>query len=123
MKRSPLRRKSPKQRSFDLELDAVTPELWRRAENSCELMIPNICIGSEGFLHRHHRRSRRIRKDGKANKLSNLLLVCLPCHTLIHHERAWSKDHGFIISSNADPDEVHVNRTGVHWMPRKGRTQ
>jgi hypothetical protein len=122
VKRSPLRRKSSKQRSFDDELMAVTPELYERAQFSCELMIPNCCVGREGYLHRHHRRSRRIRKDGKANALSNLLLVCLPCHTLIHHERAWSKVHGFTISSNADPDEVHVNRTGIYWMPRKGRT-
>lgn len=77
-------------------------------------MIPDICAGSYN-LHRHHRRSRRIRKDGKVNLLSNLLLVCQPCHTLIHHERSWSKDHGFIISSNADPDLVHVNRS-ARWM-------
>lgn len=107
--------RSAKQKAFDEELEAVTPELYIRAESSCELMIPNICAGHRN-LHRHHRRSRRIRKDGLANHLSNLLLVCWPCHQLIHHERSWSKDHGFIISTNADPREVHVNRS-ARWMP------
>ena len=78
-------------------------------------MIPNVCAGS-GNLHRHHRRSRRVRRDGLANDLSNLLLVCQPCHALIHHERTWAKDHGFIISSHADPTKVHVNRS-AWWAP------
>lgn len=117
MKRTPIRRrKSKKQVEFDRELDAITPELRARAEDSCELMIPNICAGSAN-LHRHHRRSRRIRKDGKANSLANLLYVCQPCHALIHHDRLWAKEHGFIISSNADPEKVQVNRTGIRWMP------
>lgn len=116
VKRTPLKRRSERQQEFDASLAAITPELWRRAEGSCELMIPTICAGKYN-LHRHHRRSRRVRKDGKANILSNLLLVCMPCHELIHHERAWARKHGFIISSGADPDKVHVNRSGVRWMP------
>jgi predicted HNH restriction endonuclease len=60
-------------------------------------MIQGVCIGPH-HLHRHHRRSRRIRKDGKANHLSNLMLVCFPCHDLIHHERK--------LSTSADPDRV-----------------
>ena len=116
MKRSRLRRMSSKQASFEQELNAVTPELYARAEGFCELMIPNVCVGDKN-LHRHHRRRRNVRKDGKANTLANLLLVCWPCHQLIHHDRKWSREHGFIISSNADPDLVHVNRTGIHWMP------
>ena len=115
MKRSPIRRKSKKQVRFDFDLDEITPDLYARAESSCELMIPNVCAGS-GNLHRHHRRSRRVRRDGLANDLSNLLLVCQPCHALIHHERTWAKDHGFIISSHADPTKVHVNRS-AWWAP------
>jgi hypothetical protein len=111
-----LRRKSSKQRAFEAEIDAVRPELMERAEHQCELMTPMVCV-HHANLCVHHRRSRRIRKDGKANSLSNLLVVCLPCHALIHHDRKWARDHGFIISSNADPDLVHVNRTGVRWMP------
>lgn len=116
MKRSPIRRRSQKQKDFERELDAVTPRLRARAEDMCEVMIPNICSGS-GNLHRHHRRSRRIRKDGLANSLENLILCCQPCHALIHHQRSWAKEHGFIISSNADPEKVQVNRTGIRWMP------
>lgn len=110
-----MRSKSKKQREFDAELDAITPELMARAEGSCELMIPNVCAGSLN-LHRHHRRSRRIRKDQKANILANLLVLCQPCHVLVHHEIRWSKAHGFIVSSNSDPELVEVNRTGM-WIP------
>ena len=116
MKRSGIRRsKSKKQREFDRELDKITPELRARAEEMCELMIPNVCSGS-GNLHRHHRRSRRIRKDGLANDLSNLILVCQPCHQLIHHKRNWSKHHGFIISTNSNPKLIDVNLSGARWM-------
>ena len=128
MKRSPIRRrtginkkKTQKQIAFEKELNEVRTEVLGRAEWACELMTPQICT-YDGALHLHHRRSRRVRKDGKANNPSNLMVLCPPCHALVHHDRSWSKDHGFIISSFADPDEVHVNRTGVHWMPRKGQT-
>lgn len=115
LRRKALRKKSKKQVGFDFDLDEITPDLYERAESSCELMIPNVCAGSVN-LHRHHRRSRRVRKDGLANDLSNLLLVCQPCHALIHHQPRWAKDHGFIISSNADPTKVHVNRS-AWWNP------
>jgi hypothetical protein len=111
VRRSGLRRRSDRQRAFDDELWAVTPELYARAEGSCEVMVPGICLGPKS-LHRHHRRSRRVRKDGKANALSNLLLVCERCHDLIHRDRAWARDYGFLISSWDDPDRVHVNRKG-----------
>jgi 5-methylcytosine-specific restriction endonuclease McrA len=115
LRRNLSRKPSQKQRYFEAELKAIRDELWARAEGSCELMIPNVCAGSRN-LQIHHRRSRRIRKDGKANILENLLLLCPPCHALVHHERGWARDHGFIISTNADPLKVHVNRSAM-WNP------
>lgn len=115
MKRSGIRRKkSEKQKEFEKELDEITPQLWDRAEGMCELMISNICAGTPH--HRHHRRSRRIRKDGLANDMSNLLYLCTACHELVHHDRAWSKEHGFIISTNSNPKLVPVNLE-ARWMP------
>lgn len=104
---------------FDKELDLVTRDLLMRADYCCEAMIPQICRGDR-FLERHHRRSRRIRADGKANQLSNLLLVCRNCHELIHREKRWAREYGFVISANADPDLVHVNRAGLSLESRQG---
>jgi hypothetical protein len=113
VKRTPFKKtRTAKQACFDQELEIVTPELYDRAQGFCEAMIPGTCRGIWN-LHRHHRRRRNVSKDGKANSLSNLLLCCGPCHALIHSQRAWSKQFGFIISANADPDLVHVNRTGI----------
>lgn len=109
-----MKRKSNKQRRFDEELSGMREAVYERAEGRCEVATPMICA-STGLMHIHHRRSRRIRKDGKANSLSNLLLVCQPCHALIHHDRPWAKTHGFIVSSNSDPDRVPMSTTN-RWM-------
>lgn len=110
-----MRRRSAKQAEFSEELKAVTPQLYIRSQGTCEAKIPNVCAGPYN-LHRHHRRRRNVRKDGKANALSNLLLVCQPCHALIHHKPRWARENGFIVSSNADPDFIPVTK-GSRWMP------
>ena len=114
VKRSPItRKKSLRQQAFDKELSSMTNELYARAENWREAMIPGICEGRHN-LDRHHRRRRNVRGDGKANSLSNLLLVCRSCHELIHKEKRWARQFGFSISAHADPDLVHVNRSGIN---------
>lgn len=107
MKRSALTRKpSEGQSAFLLELKAIRPFIEQRAEGLCEIHLPGVCNGVP--FHLHHRRRRNIRKDGLVNHPANLMFCCANCHMLIHKQRGYAKEHGFIIHTSADPTKVPV---------------
>lgn len=89
--RVPLRRRSKKRDRYQRELDRVSPALYERAGDRCELSEYGQCAG---MLHRHHR-LRRSHAGG--NQLSNLLLVCDRHHSVIHLNPSASYDRGWMI--------------------------
>lgn len=119
MKRSPLRRRSEKQAAFEKQLIDIGGAVYERAGKWCEVMLPGICRGDK-HLHIHHRRKRNVRWDGKENSLVNLWLCCHACHSYIHLNPRWAREFGFIISANADPDKVPVDRSGISLLPSQG---
>ena len=102
---------SRRQREFLAELGKVTPALRARSGGRCEARIRGVCGGAA--IHRHHRRPSRVRRDGKANRLSNLLHLCYFCHSYIHLHQPWSREHGYLLSTESDPDQAEGVAAGL----------
>jgi len=87
-RRKALRGRSSRRRSFEDELDAITPALSARSRGVCE-----IC-GAGVAIVRHHRLRR---SQGGLNDLSNLLHLCRDCHDTVHGYPALSYDRGWLL--------------------------
>lgn len=64
-----------------------------RANDHCEARIAEVCTFRAVHVHHVVLRSR-----GGSDDPSNLMAVCNPCHTFIHHEPDWATEHGFMRS-------------------------
>lgn len=95
MKRSRIK---PKVSDFQKEFDATKPLVRERSHGVCEaIIVANVFLDNPGpfcedlwhfacgnrAVHVHHR---KYRSRGGTNALSNLLDVCLECHSLIHSQ-------------------------------------
>lgn len=107
MKRTPLNRKTPlksyttlkrtqmKRRSSSGVPKSVAQVVKDRAAGRCEAGTPK-CVGRVDHLHH-----RLLRSQGGKHTEDNLLAVCMPCHTFIHHHPQRSVDNGWIVRPHA----------------------
>jgi hypothetical protein len=94
-----LRRSSP---TYETEFKRARPCARERAEGRCEVIVSPTCSGQG--THVHHR---KIRSQGGTNDLSNLLVVCHPCHKFIHDHPEMSYEKGWLVrSSNRLPSST-----------------
>lgn len=65
----------------------------------------------------HHRRPRGMggTRRPDANCAAALVDLCLECHGLVESERAWARDHGWLIRQTADPATERV-WLGGRWV-------
>lgn len=91
MKRSPMKRSSPKQASDRKELE----QLAHLRGGACEIGLEQ-CSGRANQLHHRLRRS-----QGGDNTRDNILAVCSPCHDWIHAHPAISYEKGWLVRSSA----------------------
>jgi hypothetical protein len=91
LKRSPLRRQSPRHRAGQRAWSAVTAGRIAECGGRCQVAGPG-CTGkaTEG----HHRLAR---SQGGKHEAGNCLPVCHACHREIHERPAWAKAQGFIV--------------------------
>ena len=73
------------------EMHAARSVLMARSLGRCEAAVSPQCTGVGA--HAHHV---RMRSQGGTNEPENLLLVCLFCHSHIHHNPADSYERGFL---------------------------
>jgi hypothetical protein len=114
LKRSEIKRgRSKKKVAYDRELDALTPELLKRAEFACEVRIPGACREgrSAAKLTRHHRLPRG---QGGQNTMENVIVVCgdgvAGCHGHIEHNRTEAYEKGWLVHMGQDPADVPWER-------------
>jgi hypothetical protein len=90
------RKPSKRNRDYEAELDAITPELFDRSKGRCEVGIPGVCRGKAES--RHHRLDRG---QGGPNLIDNLLHLCgsgtTGCHGYIEHHRKESYRKGWLL--------------------------
>jgi hypothetical protein len=66
--------------------------------------------GSTSALDVHHR---LLRSAGSDERASNRITLCRRDHEFAHRNRAWARDHGWIVSRSADPARIPVDH--VLW--------
>lgn len=88
MKRSPLRRVSPK-RAKALKAYRVHKLKYMSDHPSCEVceVLPATDI--------HHKLP--LGRGGKLNDVSIFLAVCRVCHDKIHHNPLWAEEQGYLL--------------------------
>lgn len=89
--------------------DAAVREVLERAGGYCEACgMPR--LDGRGDTELHHRQARGMggSKGRDLDVAINLLALHPQCHGKIHGHPRWSRDHGFIVPSWADP-------AGVKW--------
>lgn len=88
--------------------EAVAEAVTARAGGNCESWIEGVCIGKTE--HMHHR---QLKSGGGKDTPANVIHICQPCHTHIHAEPNFAKEHGWIVSRYVDdPASVPVSRWG-----------
>lgn len=87
----------------------VKDSVRKRAGNSCEKCGAKIVRNKAGFSNGslHHRKPRRL---GELHTISNLVLLCNPCHGEIHRNEWLAALQGFIVWT--DPEVTPVLRAG-----------
>ena len=68
-------------------------------------MIDNCVVCGKQAVHTHHR---KLRSQGGGDEKTNLLRVCLDCHTWIHANPSESYARGLLVHSWADPALVRT---------------
>lgn len=91
LKRSPLRRQSPRHRAGQRAWSAVTAGRIAECGGRCQVAGPECTQRAEAG---HHRLAR---SQGGKHEAGNCLPVCGTCHREIHERPAWAKANGFIV--------------------------
>jgi len=74
--------------AYEDELDEMRPLVVARAHGLCQ-----ICREQPGTVVHHRLR----RSQGGKNELSNLMLLCGPCHGVVHEFPATSFAQGYLL--------------------------
>jgi hypothetical protein len=126
MKRTPIARRSPLQRTGRVKAKRATPRRrqaprwdsasWADADLILSARAGYACekCGKEcGPLERHHRMRRR---DG-GESYPQILMLGRPCHAEVHAHPAISRKFGWIVSAYvADPSTVPVLWRSKEWV-------
>lgn len=94
MKRTPIKRISPKRRKRNAEWAKVTREAIKAAVVCGVVSVDCTGYATEG----HHR---KLRSQGGTDTLSNCVPTCAACHRYIHNNPAWAVRSGFIEARRA----------------------
>jgi 5-methylcytosine-specific restriction protein A len=66
----------------------------------------------------HHRRARGMGGSTRTdtNGPANLILLCLPCHSLVESRREWARARGLLVGQSQTPADVPVVWHGVRVL-------
>lgn len=74
----------------------------------------------------HHRRPRGMGGTSRpgTNSPSNLLLLCDPCHLTVESSREISREQGWLVRQEHDPEQrpVWLAGKGLHYLNHDGST-
>jgi len=96
MKRSPLRRVSPKRAKDNVQRRLLVKDMLDRFP-VCQARIPTVCSWDSCDLHEILTRGR----GGSFLHAENILCLCRPCHTYITENPHWALENGFVVHANA----------------------
>lgn len=65
---------------------------------------------------RHHRKMRSQAEKSVKHSVANLILVCEPCHRMIHAHPAQSYENGWLVHSYAAPLDVPILTKAHGWV-------
>lgn len=80
--------------TYDTEFKRARKKVAERSGGRCEGRIEGVCTGAGE--HVHHR---KLRTRGGDNSLTNLMHLCLRCHTWAHANPATSTERGLLVPS------------------------
>jgi hypothetical protein len=111
LKRTPFKPRSVLTRSLRPESKRTHAKMRTRRKIIAELRAENrwcrFCGLIEG-AHCHEPWSRG--RGGPIDDRRNLLLLCPPCHAMVHENPKWSAENGLLVSAADGPD----------WLARGG---
>ena len=82
--------------------------VWERSKGYCEMC--GIPMDKQDFALHH----RKLKSRGGEDTMSNLIAIHHGCHNMrtdsIHLNPKWATEHGFMVSSWSDPENVALCR-------------
>lgn len=110
IQRAPWQRPKPAVTVKGSTIDPALRQLVKdRANGMCELCDARLGVRWEC----HHR---KLRSRGGQDSAANLVALCFLCHRRCHSHVAWAEEHGWIVSSFADPATVPVALREKRWV-------
>ena len=93
--------------------DETKQAVWERAKNRCEL-----CGGSGGARHFHHRRPRGMGGTSRVDSggAANALLLHPACHERVERDRKHAIGLGWLVDQASDPEQVPVRLFDGWWL-------